>query len=152
MLVVPKSPILRDCSTLSLYLAIASSSVSLLIINISVGSVHNRIKALRANGYIRKFTIQPNPETMGYDLTVIIQMQIEVAKLSLINDQLQEIEQITTIYNVTGKFDITCVGRFENRLSLNDVLQKILKIDGVKRTDTQLVLQVLKEEWLSNTH
>jgi DNA-binding Lrp family transcriptional regulator len=119
-------------------------------IGVSVGSVHNRIKALKQKGYIQKFTIQPNSELLGYDLSAIIQMQIEVSRLSEINEQLQKIDQITTIYNNTGEFDIFLIGRFKNRHQLNDVLQNILKIPGVQRTNTHLILQVLKEEWISD--
>lgn len=118
-------------------------------INISIGSVHNRIKALKRDGYIQKFTIQPNTESLGYDLTAIIQMQIDVSRLPEVNNDLHAISEITTIYNITGQFDIVAIGRFKNRHSLNVILQEILKISGVQRTSTHLVLQILKEEWIS---
>ncbi len=120
-------------------------------LNVSVGSVHNRIKSLEERGVIKKFTVQLNPEKIDRDLTVVIEMQIEVSHLNEVNDQLQCFPDIIALYNVTGNTDILAIARFKDRRHMNDTLQKILQIRHITRTATHLALQILKEEWLSPT-
>ena len=53
-------------------------------LEISVGSIHNRIKSLEERGIIKKFTVQLDPANplLNLDLTVIIEIQIEVSQLN----------------------------------------------------------------------
>lgn len=118
-------------------------------LEISVGSVHNRIKSLEERGIIKKFTVQIDPEKLGLDLTVVIEIQIEVSYLREVNDQLQKIPQIISLYNVTGGTDIVAIARFKDRRNMNNVLQEILQISHITRTASHLALQILKEEWHS---
>ena len=118
-------------------------------LGISVGSIHNRIKSLEEGNFIKKFTVQLNPEKLGLDLTVIIEIQIEVSNLEYVNDELQKIPQIISLYNITGGTDVLAIARFKNRKNMNEVLQKILQIKHITRTSTHLALQILKEEWHS---
>lgn len=118
-------------------------------LGVSVGSIHNRIKNLEKNGIIKKFTVQLNPEELGLDLTVIIEIQIEVSYLTEVNEHLQKIPQIISLYNITGGTDILAIARFKNRKNMNRVLQEILQIRHITRTSTHLALQILKEEWHS---
>lgn len=118
-------------------------------LGVSVGSIHNRIKNLEKNGIIKKFTVQLNPEELGLDLTVIIEIQIEVSYLTEVNEHLQKIPQIISLYNITGGTDILAIARFKNRKNMNRVLQEVLQIKHITRTSTHLALQILKEEWHS---
>lgn len=118
-------------------------------LKVSVGSVHNRIKSLEDRGIIKKFTVQIEPEKLGLDLTVIIEIQIEVSYLNEVNNELQKIPQIISLYNVTGGTDIVAIARFEDRKNMNKVLQKILQVQHITRTSSHLALQILKEEWHS---
>lgn len=118
-------------------------------LGVSVGSVHNRIKSLEERGVIKKFTVQLNPEKLDLDLTVVIEMQIEVAYLSEVNNELQKFTDIIALYNITGGTDILAIARFKNRRHMNEVLTSILKIKHITRTATHLALQILKEEWHS---
>jgi DNA-binding Lrp family transcriptional regulator len=118
-------------------------------LKISVGSIHNRIKSLEERGIIKKFTVQIDPEKLGLDLTVIIEIQIEVSFLTEVNNNLQKFPQIISLYNVTGGTDILAIARFKSRKNMNTVLQEILQIKHITRTSTHLALQILKEEWHS---
>jgi DNA-binding Lrp family transcriptional regulator len=120
-------------------------------LGVSVGSVHNRIKILtdERQGVIKKFTVQLDPEKLDLDLTVVIEMQIEVAYLSEVNTELQKFSDIIALYNITGGTDILAIARFKNRRHMNEVLTSILKIKHITRTATHLALQILKEEWHS---
>jgi Lrp/AsnC family transcriptional regulator for asnA, asnC and gidA len=117
------------------------------MLNVSVTSVHNRIKSLEDRGIIKKFTIQIDSEKVGNDLTAIISLEIKVSHLHEVNQNLQTIPEIIALYNVTGNDDILAICRFRNRKHLNKVLQEILKIDHITKTKTQIALHILKEEY-----
>ena len=116
-------------------------------LGVSVGSVHNRIKSLEERGIIKRFTIQIDPEKMGFDLTALMSLQIKVRHLKEVNKDLQQIPEIVALYNVTGEDDILAICRFRDRAHLNDVLQKILEIENIVKTKTQISLLTLKEEY-----
>ncbi|MHA2497124.1 MAG: Lrp/AsnC ligand binding domain-containing protein, partial [Candidatus Hodarchaeales archaeon] len=52
------------------------------------------------------------------------------------------------IYNITGDFDLLCIGRFRNRRHLNQVLKDlILPNPHVRGSSTSIALNILKEDF-----
>ncbi len=117
-------------------------------IKTSLGTIHNRINKLRDLGIIKGYTIILDAEKLGYDLTVMIQMQIDVNKLNEVNKSFATISELVAMYNITGDFDLVCFGRFKCRRHLNQVLrEKILPNPYVRRTATSIALNILKENF-----
>ncbi|KHO52340.1 MAG: Transcriptional regulator, AsnC family [archaeon GW2011_AR13] len=50
------------------------------------------------------------------------------------------------IYDITGDFDAMMIAKFKNRKSLNTFLKKIQEYDFIKKTETSLILNTIKEE------
>jgi Lrp/AsnC family leucine-responsive transcriptional regulator len=116
-----------------------------LALGISTGMVHKRMNELEECGIIKKFSIQIDSEKLGYGLTAIINLEIRVRFLHEVNQDLQKIPEIVSLYNVTGDDDVLAICRIRDREHLNDVIQRILKIDYVLKTKTQIALEILKE-------
>ena len=112
----------------------------------AIGTISNRIQNLIRKGVIKRWTIQIDPEALGYDFTAILHIKIDVVHINQINKELAKIKELYALYNVTGDDDIVALGRFVNRRHLDQVIHRILAIPHIQRTSTSLVLRQLKED------
>lgn len=116
-------------------------------LDLSVATVHNRVKKLMAEGVIKGFAPIIDYSKLGYDLTALILIQAEGSRLVEVENELSKLEDACVVYDVTGEFDIAVIARFEGREALNKFIKSLLKIPYVKRTSTSLVLNVVKEDF-----
>ncbi len=63
------------------------------------------------------------------------------------NKELIKIPELVAIYNVTGNYDITTVGRFQNRQHLDKTIHRIIGIPNIQRTSSNLALRTIKEDF-----
>jgi DNA-binding Lrp family transcriptional regulator len=85
---------------------------------------------------------------LGYDLTALIQIQIDVNYLEEVNQDLKSIPELIAVYNITGDYDLLCIGRFRNRRHLNKIIRdRITPNPYVSRTATSIALNILKEDF-----
>ena len=111
----------------------------------SIGTVHNRIKHLQDTQLIKQFIPVLDNELLGFDLTVLIDIRIDGAHLEEIQQKYAKNKNICAIYDVTGDYDSTFVGRFENTARLNQFIKKLQREKYVSRTNTRFALKVVKE-------
>jgi len=53
---------------------------------------------------------------------------------------------VNAVYDVTGEYDAIIVAQFKGREELDGFVKSLLGIPGVKRTNTMLVLNTMKEQ------
>lgn len=118
---------------------------------VSEGTVYNRINKLIESRVIRKFIPDIDYSKIGYDLTVLVGLITEGGKLQDIERKITESPNVNAVYDVTGDYDAIIVAQFRSREELNEFVKTLLAVPGVKRTNTMLVLNTMKEEhgvWL----
>jgi Lrp/AsnC family transcriptional regulator for asnA, asnC and gidA len=115
-------------------------------IKVSEGTVYNRINKLLESKVIKKFMPDIDYEKLGYEITVIIGLITEGGKLPEIERKITESPNVNAVYDVTGEYDAVIVAQFKKREDLNDFVKNLLSVEGVKRTNTMLVLNTLKED------
>jgi Lrp/AsnC family transcriptional regulator for asnA, asnC and gidA len=120
-------------------------------ISVSEGTVYNRVNKLQESKVIKKFVPDIDYSKIGYDITVMIGVITEGGKLSDIERKITESPNVNAVYDVTGDYDAMIIAQFKTREALNDFVKNLLAVEGVKRTNTMLVLNTMKEEhgvWL----
>jgi len=120
-------------------------------INVSEGTVYNRVNKLQESKVIKKFIPEIDYSKLGYDITVMVGIITEGGKLPEIERKITESPNVNAVYDVTGDYDALIVAQFKTRETLNEFVKNLLMVDGVKRTNTMLVLNTMKEEhgvWL----
>ncbi len=117
-------------------------------LNIPQTTIYNRIKRMRDNGVIERFTIDIDRKKIGKGLVALILCtvsyrttkgakidQYEVAQLI---KQLPEVEEVSI---VTGEIDLIVKVALRDVDELNDfVIFKLRDIDGIEKTMTSVVL------------
>ena len=115
-------------------------------LNLSVGTVHNRVKKLTDIGVIKSFIAVLDPEKLGFELTAVILMQVEGGKIVDIEKTISSSKSVTAVYDTTGEFDIVAIAKFRSREELNAFIKETIKMDAIKRTVTSIALNVVKED------
>ena len=116
-------------------------------LGISVGTAYNRIKSLEDRGILKGYTAIVDPVKVGYSLTAIILIQAEGKHLLDVENEVSKINNVISVYDITGDFDIAVIARFRDRSGLNGFIKSLLAIPYVKRTVTNVVLNVVKEDF-----
>ena len=115
-------------------------------LGISLSTVSHRMKRLEENGVLLGFVPALDPKRIGYDLVVIIGVRIAHGKLMEVQQRIAKHPAVFGVYDVTGEWDSMILARFRDRDELNDFIKDMLGMDHVERTNTQLVLNTVKEE------
>lgn len=116
-------------------------------LGVSVGTVYNRIKSLEEKGVLKGYTAIVDPVKVGCGITAIILVQAEGAHLVEVENEIAKIDNVATVYDITGDFDIAVIARFRDRFELNSFVKRLLSLPHVKRTVTNVVLNVVKEDF-----
>lgn len=115
-------------------------------LDISVGTVHNRVDKLMKTGVIKKFAPIMDHRKLGYGLTNIIGVRLNDGQLQNWEEKKSFNRHVLAIYNVTGEYDAFLIAKFKNTDELDRFVKELLKEPYVERIYTQTVLNVVKED------
>jgi len=119
------------------------------LVDVSLGTVSNRVKRMEKNGVIKGYSVILNPDNIGWELNVVIGLRIQKGRLIEIQERIAKDSRVHGVYDVTGDFDSMVIARAKNRKDLDDLSKNVLSIDGVERSITHLVLNTVKESTAS---
>ncbi|MFA5050098.1 MAG: Lrp/AsnC family transcriptional regulator [Candidatus Paceibacterota bacterium] len=111
---------------------------------VSTTTIIERMKKLEQEGIIKKYTISVNYEKLGYDFMAVIQISIAQGHLIEVQKKISLLSGIIGVYDVTGKYDSIVIAMAKNRTEFNNLIKKISSTQNVERTNTSIVLNVIK--------
>lgn len=109
-------------------------------LNISEGTVRNRIQKLIGKKIIRRFTVEISTKE-GFFAVVLVKSQSQVNTAIIVN-KIKKIEGIKNVYEVAGEFDIIIEITTESPEKFNEVIEKIRSIEGILETKSLTVLKI----------
>ena len=112
---------------------------------LSTGTVQARIKRLEKIGVIKKYTVDLDMDTLGYQFPVLIDIKVSKGKMKFIEEKLSKMSNVSAVYDITGEYDITVIARFLTRRDLDSFIKKLQEIEYIERTNTKLILNVISE-------
>jgi DNA-binding Lrp family transcriptional regulator len=108
-------------------------------IGLSEGAVRKRIKTLSDEGVIRKFTVKIGLVEGAQAITLLATNPSHPTQE--VSKKIQEIQNVETIYEVTGEYDIIAVISGINVMEVNECVERIRRVEGVMKTNTMIVLR-----------
>jgi DNA-binding Lrp family transcriptional regulator len=84
---------------------------------------------------------------VGYDLTAVILIQAEGRHLIDVENEIAKISNVISVYDITGDFDIAIISKSRDSADLNALLDNLLAMPHVKKTVTNLALNIIKEDF-----
>jgi len=115
-------------------------------LKVSLSTISNRVKRLEEEGIIERYIPVINRQKIGYDLTAVINLKLTHGKLIEVQEKISKDNHVSAVYDITGDWDSLIVAHFKDRQDLNKFIKRILSMDFVERTNTQLVLNIVKDE------
>ncbi|WP_158058721.1 HTH-type transcriptional regulator Lrp [Halorussus halophilus] len=114
-------------------------------LDVSVTTVSNHLKDLESEGIIDGYTPKVDYDELGYDVTAILQLKVEGDALSDVTDLLGSEDQMISVYEVTGDYDIIAVGKFADTDGMNRQIKTLLNDPNIKESNTSVVLNAASE-------
>lgn len=99
-------------------------------LNISEGTVRKRIKNMLKSGVIKKFTVI----VKNNGIEGMILLTIDSKKAKHVSDIVTK--KFDEVYEFTGKYDIALQVSCSSLVELNNVVDELRSIDGIKETNT----------------
>jgi len=119
------------------------------LVDLSPSGVQKRLRKLEENGIIDKYATVINRKSLGYGLTVFVQVTLQghtreaVAEFDEIMQQTQEVMEC---HRVTGTADYLLKTIVRDHEHLDQFLMNyLLPIPSVERVNSNLVLKAVKE-------
>jgi len=142
-------------------------------VDVAASTVTKRLRDLEANGAITGYQPRVDYAKFGYPVTAIVRLRTsegisddegttQLSSIAYTADQGTELEQRistdglgsitpfdagwwTTVHRVTGSFDFVSIGRFPNLRSVAEAVMELRSSPGVIRTQTELVVETIRE-------
>ncbi len=115
-------------------------------LHVSTATIMHRMKSLAS--VVKKVGIHLDYDALGFDVSVIINIQIAKGRLFDVEKKIATHENVQAVYDVTGDYDAVILARFKNTKQMDKFLKQIQTYDFVERTMTQIILNTMKEESL----
>lgn len=115
-------------------------------INVSTGTVSERIKNMIEAGVIKRFTTAIDPSSMGLDVPIFLRIRVDpLTRIDKVVENLSHVEESCCIHQVTGDLDMIVLVRCKDHTHAAHVLDAIRGLDGVQRVDSNVVLKAFPQ-------
>ena len=109
-------------------------------------TIKKHIESLENRGIIKNYGVTIDYEKLGFDIIALIELTISKGQMLEVERDIAKYPNIFAVYDITGEYDAILLARFKNRMELSEMVKEINKYEYVIRTNTHLILNVIKEE------
>jgi DNA-binding Lrp family transcriptional regulator len=106
-------------------------------VNISEGTVRNRVERLLEEGVIERFTVATRTGNVKAMIEVEVDIDVDTAAVS---EGIAEWEEVDFVWQVSGEEDIVVVVDATDTESVNDLITRARGMEDVMNTKTRLIL------------
>ena len=114
-------------------------------LDVSVTTVSNHLSDLEEEGVIQGYTPIVDYDAAGYDVTAVMQLKVEGNALGEITETLRDHDQMMSVYEVTGDYDIIAIGKFKDTDDMNEQIKALVTDPDIKQSNTSIVLNSVAE-------
>lgn len=109
-------------------------------LGIARNTTQSRIKRLLRSGVLRHGGREVDIRALQYDVVAFVTIEVNHRELDGVIAALRTQPQVLEAYEISGRGDVWCRVAAADTRSLQSALRLILRIKGVIRTETELVL------------
>jgi len=113
------------------------------LLGVSEGTIRRKVSSLVDNGTLA-ITAVCNPGALGYDAPAIVGISADQKKCEEVAKQIAQMPEVQFVVITTGPYEIMIEVHAESNEDLFDMLLRIADLDGVKATQTFLILRTYK--------
>ncbi|WP_209504154.1 MULTISPECIES: Lrp/AsnC family transcriptional regulator [unclassified Ruegeria] len=107
-------------------------------------TVRSRLQRLKQSGEIVGFTVLTRRDLAQSPVRGLMMLEIEGRGTERVMSRIGAMRQVTAVHSTNGSWDLIAEISTETLAELDEVLFQIRKIDGVTRSETNLLLSTRK--------
>lgn len=115
------------------------------LLNLTRAAVRERINQLTSHGIIDRFTIVVNPLKAGKMVSMYFNIDVEWSKIDAIAGQLFADQEITNVYQMSGRPHLHVHALFDDPEQGNRYIRKLQSIDGIQSVASEFLITRYKE-------
>ncbi len=105
-----------------------------------------RIKNLEEQGVILGYRANVDYLKLGYEFMALVHIYVEGDVLD-VQGKIKAMDSVICIFDVTGECDSIAWVACKDRDEFSDLIKRMLTIHGVKKTNTYVVLNLIKDPY-----
>ena len=117
-------------------------------VNLSLSPVHERMKRLEQNGYIKKYAAVLNADKLNLRLTVFCKIKLRRINREIASDfvnAVRDIPEVTECYNISGQYDYLMKVRARDMASYQSFVINVLgTIESMSSIESTFVMDEVK--------
>ena len=115
-------------------------------LQISTATLIERMKKLENSKIIKGYSANLDYSNIGYEYMGLVQLTIEQGNLLETQKKISALPGVVAVYDITGPYDSIAIVMCKNRSQFSKLVKKILGIPKIKRTNTNVILNVVKDQ------
>lgn len=118
------------------------ASITLLarVTNMARGTVQTRLARLEERGAITGHGPDLSAATIGYSVTAFVTLSINQGGHDRLVERLGDVPEVLEVHVITGSGDLLCRLTAQSNDHLHELIQQVVSMPEVSRTDSQLAL------------
>ncbi len=110
-------------------------------LNVSRSTVQSRLHKLEEDDVIHSYTVVLGENYRKGLMRAHVLVALEQRLTGRLNRQLEEIPQIVSLHAISGEFDVIVEVEAAGPQALNRILDQISALEGIRRTQTSVILE-----------
>lgn len=115
-------------------------------VGIAESTVRYRVEKLKESGVITGFQAHLNPRKIGLGITAIALIKVNAAEIVEASETLSTFEESHHLFRTTGSYDLVSVVHARDIVHLNDLIERIKMIKGVREASVEVATHLVKTQ------
>ena len=115
-------------------------------LGIAESTVRYRVEKLKESGVITGFQAHLNPRRVGLGITAIALIKVNATEIVEASETLATFDESHHLFRTTGSYDLVSVVHARDIVHLNDLIERIKMITGVKEASVEVATHLVKTE------
>jgi DNA-binding Lrp family transcriptional regulator len=113
-------------------------------LDVSRGTVNNRLRKLEDTGVIVGYTVRLRPDARPDEIKAWMSIAVEGNQTRAVIASLLGEPNVATLHDTNGRWDLLAELRAENLQALSQTLERIRLIKGISSTETSIHLETYR--------
>jgi len=107
----------------------------------------SRMQKLEKTHVIRGYGANVDLGKLGYEFMGMVQIKIAKGKLLEAQEKISKLRGVVAVYDITGEYDSVAIIAAKSRDAFSNTIKSFLAIPYIEHTNTQVILNTVKEAW-----
>jgi len=107
----------------------------------------SRVQRMEKAGVIRGYNANVDLGKLGYEFLGMVQINITKGKMLETQGRISKLKGVVAVYDITGEYDSVAIIAAKSRERFSALIKSFSNLQHVEHTNTQVILNIVKENW-----